>query len=279
MTRRWVLRHAYASEQGEIRWDVLGDGPPVVLLHGTPFSSYVWRDVAAALARHHTVYVWDLAGYGQSEQREGQDVSIAAQTRIHAALLDHWQLERPHVVAHDIGGAVALRTLLLEGRRYASQVLVDPVAVAPWGTGFFQLASAHADTLAELPDPVHEGMVRGYVGWAANRSLPPEVVDRLVEPWTGAIGKAAFHRQIEQNDQRMTDEVQPRYAEIDVPTLIVWGEEDAWLPLERGVELQGLIPGSQLRTIPRANHLVQHDAPTELTAELVRFLTDRARDG
>lgn len=279
MGRHWVLRRSYASEQGEIRWDVLGDGPPVVLLHGTPFSSYVWREVAAGLARHHAVYVWDLAGYGQSEQREGQDVSIAAQTRILAALLDHWQLDRPHVVAHDIGGAVALRTLLLEARRYASLVLVDPVAVAPWGTGFFQLASVHADTLTQLPGPVHDGLLRGYVGWAANRPLPADELDRLIEPWTGPRGAAAFYRQIVQNDQRMTDAVQPRYGEIDVPTLIVWGEEDAWLPLERGIELHGLIPGSRLRTIPGANHLVQHDAPTELTVELVRFLAERSGGG
>lgn len=274
MTTSWQLTRTFASEQGDIRWDVLGDGPPVVLLHGTPFSSYVWRDVAAGLARRFTVYVWDLAGYGASDKRDGQDVSLAAQTRIFAALLDHWGLDDPFVVAHDFGGAVALRTLLLERRRYAALVLADAVSVAPWGTGFFRLASEHAEVLARLPDPVHDGLVRGYATWAAHREPAREVIDALAAPWAGAGGKAALYRQIVQNDQRYTDEIQPRYGEIDVPTLILWGEEDAWLPVAQARELHGLIPGSRLRTIAGAGHLVQLDAPTQVTAEIVAFLSD-----
>jgi pimeloyl-ACP methyl ester carboxylesterase len=57
----------------------------VVLVHGTPFSSYVWREVAGALARRCTVYVWDLVGYGESAKAEGQDVSLVAQGKILAA--------------------------------------------------------------------------------------------------------------------------------------------------------------------------------------------------
>lgn len=276
MPSTWNLTRTFVSEQGEIRWDVYGEGPPVVLVHGTPFSSFVWREIAAGLARHHTVFVWDLAGYGQSEQREGQDVSLAAQARILARLLDHWDLERPHVVGHDFGAAVTLRALLLDGARYASLVLADAVALAPWGTGFFQLATEHADTFAALPDPVHEGLLRGYVGWAAARPLRADVLDRLVEPWTGPTGRAAFYRQIVQNDQRLTDEVEPRYGELDLPTLILWGERDAWIPVERAHALQARIPGSRLRTFADANHLVQHDAPTEVTAELTAWLAEHA---
>jgi pimeloyl-ACP methyl ester carboxylesterase len=60
MGEDWTLPRTFASEQGEVRWDVLGDGPPVVLLHGAPFSSYRWTDIARALSGHFTVYVWDL---------------------------------------------------------------------------------------------------------------------------------------------------------------------------------------------------------------------------
>lgn len=280
MASTWNLARRFDSEQGEIRWDVLGEGPPVVLVHGTPFSSFVWREVAAGLARRHAVYVWDLAGYGQSEQREGQDVSLAAQARILARLLDDWGLDRPHLVAHDFGAAVTLRATLLEGARYASLVLADAVALAPWGSGFFQLATEHAETFAALPDPVHEGLVRGYIGWAAARPLPTEVLDRLVAPWTGPTGKAAFYRQIVQNDQRLTDEVEPRYGELaELPTLVLWGEQDAWIPVEQGRELQARIPGSRLRTFAGANHLLQHDAPTEVTAELTAWLAEQAPAG
>ena len=77
----WRLEQRAATDFGEIAWDVLGDGPPVVLVHGTPSRSVLWRDVAPLLAERSTVYVFDLLGYGQSERREQQDVSIRIQPR------------------------------------------------------------------------------------------------------------------------------------------------------------------------------------------------------
>jgi pimeloyl-ACP methyl ester carboxylesterase len=64
--------------------------------------------------------------------------------------------------------------------------------------------------------------------------------------------------------------VQPLYARIERPVMIVWGEEDRWIPLEKGEQLHKAIPGSQLRTIPRCAHLAQEDAPETVAA----FLTD-----
>jgi pimeloyl-ACP methyl ester carboxylesterase len=273
MHDRWELTRTFASEHGTVRWDVLGEGPPVVLVHGTPFSSYVWRDVARALSGRFEVYVWDLLGYGSSEQRDGQDVSLRTQGRVFAALLEHWDLAAPHVVGHDFGGAVALRTLLLEGRSYARLVLADAVAVSPWGTGFFRLATEHADVLSRLPDPVHEGLVRGYVSWPMRRPPAREVVDRLAAPWLGAHGKAALYRQIVQNDERFTDELRDGFGDITVPTLVLWGEHDRWIPVSQGRELANLIPGAQFRVIPGADHLVQHDAPATMAVEIAAFLS------
>ena len=127
----WTLPERHETRQGAVRWARFGAGEPVVLLHGTPFSSYVWREIAAALASRHTVHVWDLLGYGQSEMRDGQDVSLAAQQEVFADLLRHWELDRPAVVAHDFGGAIALRTALLDGIRYGRLALVDAVSVRP----------------------------------------------------------------------------------------------------------------------------------------------------
>ncbi len=266
------LSQSFDSDQGTIRWDTIGAGPPVVLLHGTPFSSIIWHEVAAALAPRFEVYLWDLAGYGVSEQAAGQDVSLAAQARILAALLDHWDLEEPDVVGHDFGGTIALRGLLMEGCRYRRLALLDAVSVAPWGTGFFQLAKQHAEVLSALPDPVHDGLVRGYIGWAAKHRLPDAVVDRLAAPWAGARGRAALYRQIAQNDQRWTDDIQPRYGELDLPVHILWGAEDAWLPVGQAHELHALIPGSSLAVVPDAGHLLPIDAPATVAAELAAFL-------
>lgn len=269
----WPLTRTFRSSSGEVRWDSLGEPgrDPVVLLHGTPFSSYVWRAVARALARRHHVFVWDMPGYGASQMFAGQDVSLAAQGRVFTELLAHWDLDRPRVVAHDFGGAVSLRAHLLHGARYRSLALVDPVALAPWGSPFFRLVRDHAEVFEQLPEALHRALVREYVGSTGGPGLHPAVLDRLVEPWLGETGQPAFYRQIAQADQRYTDEIQDRYTGIDVPTLICWGEDDAWIPVAKGRELAGLVPGSRWEPIAHAGHLVQEDAPAELTAALLDF--------
>ncbi|MEV7088068.1 alpha/beta hydrolase [Streptomyces sp. NPDC093085] len=277
----WILDRTFPSSSGEIRWTELGPPglPPVVLLHGTPFSSYVWRTVARALARDHRVLVWDMPGYGASEQSAGQDVSLDAQARVFTELLDHWGLNggpgrTPAVVAHDFGGCVALRARLLHGAAYERLALVDPVALAPWGSPAYRLLGAHSEVFGQLPPALHRALVREYVSSASHQGLAPAVLERLVDAWCGAAGQPAFYRQIQQNDQRYTDEIQGRYGELGLPVLICWGAEDTWIPAAKGKELAGLIPGAELRLLAGAGHLVQEDAPEELTTAVARFLLD-----
>lgn len=278
---QWLLNRTFRTTSGdEVRWATLGEGraeaPAVVLLHGTPFSSYVWRGVARALAARHRVFVWDMPGYGASQKRAGQDVSLAAQARVFTELLAHWGLAaeaaRPAVVAHDFGGCVALRAHLLHGAHYARLALVDPVALAPWGSPTYRLLAAHPDVFGQLPPDLHRALVGEYVSSASHPGLHPAVLDRLVEPWCTDEGRPAFYRQIAQNDQRFTDEIQERYGELALPTLICWGAQDTWIPPTKGHELASRIPGARLHLIEDAGHLVQEDAPAELTAALGEFL-------
>ena len=270
----WQLAETFRSTSGTVRWGTLGRPrqDPVVLLHGTPFSSYVWRAVARSLARRHQVFVWDMPGYGVSEMGADQDVSLGAQGRVFTELLAHWGVDDPLVVAHDFGGAVSLRAHLLHGARYRALALVDPVALAPWGSPFFRLVGAHSEVFEQLPPALHHALVREYVSSASSPGLRKDVLDRLVQPWLGDIGQAAFYRQIAQADQRYTDEIQDRYGEISIPTLVCWGQDDAWIPAARGQELAALIPGAHLEPIAGAGHLVQEDAPAELTSALAAFL-------
>ncbi|MFG2815862.1 alpha/beta fold hydrolase [Streptomyces sp. NPDC048410] len=270
----WHLSETFRSTSGDVRWDSLGEPgrDPVVLLHGTPFSSYVWRAVARALARHHQVFVWDMPGYGTSEMADGQDVSLAAQGKVFTELLAHWGLDEPTVVAHDFGGAVALRAHLLHGARYRALALVDPVALAPWGSPFFRLVGEHSQVFEQLPPALHHALVREYVSSASGPGLHPAVLDRLVQPWLGELGQPAFYRQIAQADQCYTDEIQDRYGEIGLPTLICWGQDDTWIPAAKGHELAARIPGARLEPIAGAGHLVQEDAPAELIAALLEFV-------
>ncbi|WP_410620153.1 alpha/beta fold hydrolase [Amycolatopsis sp. cmx-8-4] len=98
-----------------IAWERAGSGPAVVFCHGTPWSSWLWRPFAEALSGDFTVYLWDMPGYGRSSKDPSHAVDFGVQTEAFAALLTHWGLERPHVVAHDYGGAVSLRAHLFHG--------------------------------------------------------------------------------------------------------------------------------------------------------------------
>jgi pimeloyl-ACP methyl ester carboxylesterase len=274
----WELPSSYQSAAGRVRWNRMGppDAPPVVLLHGTPFSSYVWRGIARSLAHLHRVYVWDMPGYGASEKSEGQDVSLAAEAGVFVELLAAWGLTEPVVIAHDSGGALALGAHLLDGIRYRKLALVDAVALPPWGSDFSALVGAHADVFARLPPSAHEALLREYVGSASSRGLHPATLDALVEPWVADGGQAAFYRQLaaRRQDQSYTDRLQDRYSTIDMPVTVCWGADDTWVPVERGHELAARIPGARLRIIPDAGHLVPEDQPAELTAALLEFLHD-----
>ena len=87
----WNLWRRADLSGGELAYDVFGYGPPVILVHGTPSRSYVWRDVSSKLADRFTIYIFDLLGFGESERREGLDVSIAAQARLLAELIEAWR--------------------------------------------------------------------------------------------------------------------------------------------------------------------------------------------
>lgn len=269
----WVLDRCYEFQGQAVRYAVEGEGPPLVFVHGTPFSSYVWRRIVPHFAATHRVYFYDLLGYGQSDKRDGQDVSLGVQNVLLAQLLDHWGVERPDVVAHDFGGATALRTHLLDRRDFRSLTLIDPVALSPWGSPFVQHVRKHEAAFSGLPEYIHEAIVPAYIRGAVRRSLPQDELAPYVQPWLGEVGQAAFYRQIAQMDLRYTDEVAPRYPEVRCPTLILWGKDDRWIPVERGRQLQQSIAGSTLKIVEHAGHLVQEDAPEAIVAALLGFLS------
>lgn len=269
----WTLPESYDFKGREIRYGRLGGGPPMVLVHGTPWSSFNLRHLIRQLSEAYTVYFFDLLGYGQSSMAAG-DVSLGVQNAVLESLLNHWGLDEPIIVGHDFGGATALRTHLLNHRRFNKMILIDPVAVSPWGSAFFQHVNKHEAAFVGLPDYIHEAVVRSYVQTAAFKPLGEATLEGIISPWTGEDGKPAFYRQIAQADPKYTDEVQPLYPTITTPTLILWGREDSWIPLERGEELHGLIPESVLHVIDDAGHLVIEEKPDEVVQEIVDFCSD-----
>jgi pimeloyl-ACP methyl ester carboxylesterase len=257
----------------QIAWGRAGAGPAVVFCHGTPFSSVLWQPFAEALSSDFTVYLWDMPGYGRSSKHAEHPVDFGAQADAFAALLTHWGLDRPHVIAHDFGGAVSLRTHLTLGVDYASLMLVDVVAIPPSGSPFFTFVQDHPDVLAQLPAYIHTAIVRAYIQGASHRGLRDDDLDALVHPWTGEEGQPAFYRQIAHYDERFLEENEEQLGRVSIPVRILWGSRDAWIPTAIARRLQSLIPAAELSLIDAAGHLVHHDAPVLLMNEIRAWLT------
>lgn len=262
------LDRSVDTQAGTARYTIVGDGPPMILVHGTPTSSYLWRQVVSELAPFHRLHVYDMPGYGASARHADQDVSIGMQGQVLAELIDHWDLEAPAIAAHDIGGTVALRAHLIEGVDVTRLALLDALGVrprggGPWGTGLSRHVRAHGMApFAGLPDFVQRGMLREYLLSAMHRPPREDVLERYMAPWLGPEGRAAFYRQLSQLDERYTDELAPLYAEIARPVRLIWGEEDAWLSrADHAERLHAAIPGSELVYIPAAGHFTPEDAP------------------
>jgi len=267
----WRLRERASVAGGKVAWDRLGEGAPIVLVHGTPSWSYLWRNVAPVLAERFSVYLLDLLGYGNSERREHQDISITAQGRLLAELLERWGLEAPGVVGHDIGGATVLRAHLVEGRAAGRIALVDAVALNPWNTPATLHIRTHLDAYRTMPMHIYEEIVKAHLRTAVHRPLADEALAAYLAPWQGEDGKAAYFRKIAQWTDDDVGALEPLLPSLRVPVRILWGEDDRWLDRSAADRRQARIPAAELRLIPDAGHFSPEDAPAAVARELLEF--------
>ena len=269
----WTLTNSTELEGGVVRWESFGEGPPTVLVHGTPYSSFLWRDVAAALARRgRQVYVFDHLGYGQSDKHDGQDLTLAAQGRNFAELLREWNVHRPSVVACDIGGAIVLRALLLERTAYSSLTLFDAVTGGTWEHGLFGLIREHHDVFERLPAYAHEALVTAHLRNGTRQGYRPGVLEAYLAPWLGPEGQAAFYRQYRQLSQDDTAEYEHLLGTIDIPVALLWGRDDQILPAPHGQWIKQRVTNQGLTWIDDAGHLLPEDAPAQLIERLIQPL-------
>lgn len=251
-------------------------GPPlgdVVLCHGTPWSSQVWAEVAQQLSADFRVHLWDMPGYGKSTMDLTVPLDLRTQMSRFAELLSHWGLSRPHVIAHDIGGAVALGTHLLHSVDYADLFLWDIVTLDPWGSHFFRLVADHRDVFEELPAALHAALVKEYIAGAACHQLTPEWVATLAQPWLSAAGQSAFYRQIAALRSDHTEPLVERLQQVRCPTRIGWGTQDPWIPVDQAHQLQARLPGSpRVIELNDVAHLVPVEDPSAVCLALDEWL-------
>jgi len=254
-----------------------GDGRPVVLVHGTPSHSYIWREVIPPLeSAGYRVLCFDLLGYGRSERPLDRDTSVAAQARILERMLDFWGLEQADIVGHDIGGATAMILAVHKPERLGKLLLVDTPSYDSWPSETWRkiirdhLHDYHRMSLEEF----REMMVRQLTMTVyAKERMSEEVLEAYLAPLAGEIGKASFFtHQVNHYDSRYTEEITEDLKKLTVPVKILWGAEDEWQPVSYAKRLAGDIPGADLSIISEAGHFLMEDAPEKVATEIKDFL-------
>ncbi len=268
----WKLGRRIDTSKGEIAWDVKGGGPSVVLVHGTPSRSVLWRSIAPRVAEHFSVYVFDLLGFGDSERHERQDVSVRIHGEVLAELLNTWGLESPALVGHDIGGAAVMRAHLIEKAPARGLVLVDAVVLRPWITATTQHLRAHIDVYRTMPTHIFREVVAAHLRTATYRPMEPAVFAAYFDQWEGEPGHQLWLRNVRGFNEEDTAEFEPLLADLTTPTRIVWGEHDRWLPVAVSADLEATLPHADRVLISEAGHFSPEDQPGKVADAMLEFL-------
>jgi haloalkane dehalogenase len=240
----------------------------VLCLHGYPESSYMWRHLLEAVADAGWQAVApDLPGYGDSPYAG----SGSWQTHVDAVDTFHREQELGPVVLvmHDWGGLIGLRWACEHPEAIRAMVISD--------TGFFPDGKWHGMAQAMRTPGQGEELVNGVDrdGFAGMlRSVSPKLDDRSVDEYFKAYGSDEHRRgQLElYRSGELSELAQYDLGTLDVPALVLWGENDPFAPLAGGHRFVAELPDAHLQVIEGTGHFVFDDAPAACSEAVVGFL-------
>lgn len=250
-----------------------GRGPAVLLIHGIPTSSLLWRNVIPVLARTHRVIAPDMLNFGRSDKPVDADVSIAAQSRLMTKVLDALGIARADVVAHDIGGGVAQLMAVNQPQRIGRLVLGNAVCFDSWPIPEFRpLQEVGAESMLSLD--AFMTMMRELLQRGAHRphTLSHQVFELMLEPWATRDGKRALFRNLRRLNAEYTMAISDQLTRLEHDTLILWGRQDPFQKPLYAERLRAAIPNARLAWIEDAAHWVMEEQPDQVTAALTTFL-------
>ena len=227
-----------------VSYGAVGEGEPVVFVHGLSGSTRWWSRNVPSIAGRHRVYLVDLPGFGAMRRPRGRFALAEA-----AGWLSEWMnavgLERAHLVGHSMGGYVCLRLAASRPEAVRRLVLVAPAGVP---TGRSMLG--------------HLGPLLGAARYATPSFLPVLLRDAL------RTGPATLWRAAK---DLLAEDVREDLRRIEAPTLLIWGQRDTLVPPAAGDLLREEIPGCRLLVLEGASHVPMFDRPEEFDAALLAF--------
>ncbi len=250
-----------------------GAGEPLVLIHGFPTSGHLWGEVVPLLPSGHRVVVLDLLGYGRSDLPGAQRLDLNAHADRVVAMLDALRIREAAVVGHGLGGGVAQSLAVRFPARVSRLCLVSSVAFEAWPARGFRLWS-HLHGLVSVTPPswiqsmLRTSLQRGY----ANADQGMHSLERYARAFASTDGRAALVRHLRALDPAQTAALSPQLGHLTMPTAVVWGREDPFVPVSLGARLRDAIPRATLDVVPSARHYLPEDTPAALSAVIAHLL-------
>lgn len=255
-----------------------GGGPPVVLLHGFGGSTYCWREVVPRLAPHFDLIALDLNGFGYTRRPRDPDAyALPGQANLVLGVLDALQFDSVHVVGHSYGGGLALYLAVHHPRRLRSLTVI---AGAPPGGGnpgrtftalFAPIVLWYVETFVLRPGPIGDALRSAVVDDAL---ITPNVVTEYLARLRVEGFRDAFAGLTSARPAPLTAD---QIAAVSLPTLILWGERDTFVPVAVGQRLRAQMPQAAWKVFPNVGHLPMIETPDALAAELSTFLATQAQ--
>ncbi|HET7236976.1 MAG TPA: alpha/beta fold hydrolase [Actinomycetota bacterium] len=259
---------------GEIAFVEAGDAeaPAVVLLAGGLRSSHLWRNLVPLLAPWMRVLAVDLLGSGSSESPTGADLGLEAHAGYVRELLERLGIDRFAVAGHGHGGGVA--QLLALGGGAEALVLMDSIAFDAWpGPSIRELRARSGGFDRATVDAWLIGAMD--IGMSRRERLSEEDVEGYLRPFAGPDGVERFERVVASLDGRGLVGLEPRLASLEIPALVLWGEEDRFLPVELAERLGDALPMATIALLPGCGHLPLDDAPETVAPLVFQYLRSR----
>jgi pimeloyl-ACP methyl ester carboxylesterase len=243
---------------------IKGSGRPVVLLHGNPGSGQDWTRVFGSLAADHKTIAFDRPGHGQSQRPKHGDATVEVQAQLLHDALKQLHVERPIVVGHSWGGALALVYAINYPKEIAGVVLVAPAAYESQGGDPFLTSLPAVPVIGDAMNSVFTplfgaSVVRGELKKAFSPDpVPKNYLQRVLPEWTKPKKVKAYSL----DETSLNDSLKkfsPRYVEISVPVTIVAGDSDLIVSEKDNAErLHQTLPKSRLVVLPRTGHQIPY---------------------
>lgn len=265
----------FASPAGRIAYtDTAGAGRPIIFMHGLPTSKELWSTVLPALGPAARLITYDLNGYGQSE-RIGRAITHRERAEVLDALSTFLGLGEFDLVAHDLGASVALDYLGMRAARVRRLVLLSPPVYPDFQPPLI-IKLTRLPGLGEIlvwtwrDQLFHIGIRHGLV---RKDHYTPAIHRAMAGPFTGAAGRAALLRLLRWGEPRLVFRGYPATMRaLRIPTLILHGRRDPYIPLAHAQRLARDISGARLVIIEDGSHFLPLDAPAQVADTIQRFL-------